>query len=107
MMEKNYLISHMEIADMGYSFADAEQEKEYLESINDDLALKVGAEITRRLPMDKRKYICSLSQEDMAEFLKDQVPDIEETVNSLRELLLKDLKRCSTGYTGGMELDRK
>lgn len=91
-MEQNYLISHKDIADRGYYFLDTEQENQYLTSVNDEFALRVGNEITQRIPKEKRGCICTLSQEELLEFIKENVPDIEETVNKIKERLLKELK---------------
>ena len=91
-MEKNYMICHKDITELGYYFLDREQEERYLKSINDEFALRVGDEIIRRIPPDKQSYIFSLPGEDMLDYIKKNMPDIDETVKEIRENLLKELR---------------
>ena len=91
-MEQNYLICHKEIADMGYYFLNRKQEEQYLKSINDEFAFRVGEEITRSIPEDRKDYLCSLPQEERMDFLKNNIPDIEKTVTRIRKGLLKEIK---------------
>ena len=49
-MRMDYRIKHKDVAELGYYFIEREQEKKYLQSLNDELALRVGTEAIKHLP---------------------------------------------------------
>lgn len=78
-MEDKYSIAHSDISTMGYYFYDARQEKAFLESINDELACRVG------------KYFLQQKNAPELDLLiwKLRTSLMEELWEHRRELLLK------------------
>lgn len=91
-MEKSDLISHEEIADLGYYFLDPGQEERFLQAINDEFALRVGEAITDSLPRDKLMELVSLPEGQMQDFVKKAVPGFGETVIGIRKGIIEELR---------------
>ena len=91
-MEKNNLISHEDIAGLGFYFLGPDQEEQFLQVINDEFALRVGEAITGSLPQDKLVELVSLPAGEMQDFMKRIVPGFEETVIDIRKGLIEELR---------------
>ena len=50
---------------MGYYFPDPKQEERYLESINDELAVRIGVEVCHLLSQDQQIEIGNLARSDL------------------------------------------
>lgn len=71
-MSKNYRIGHKDIAEIGYYFLDREQEEQYLTSVNDEYAMRVGEELTKKL--------------------ENNNPDFEEILTRIRGEILEEIR---------------
>lgn len=91
-MRKKYLIGHRDIAGMGYYFLDSKQEERYLESINDELAVRIGVEVCNVLSQEQQIEIGSLARSDLYEYLKGCVPDIDDMLGRVRTNLLREIR---------------
>lgn len=105
-MEQNNLISHAEIADLGFYFMDHEQEEAFLQVINDEFALRVGEEITSCLPRDKLMVMAALPKKEMRDFIRRTIPGIEEKVIRIRNDLLDELREERRSILLGAGSDR-
>lgn len=88
----DYRIKHKDIADLGYYFMDIEQEKEYLKSLNDELAIRVGTEALRCLPEEKLKVLTSIKRKDINDYVMVNIPEIDEIVIRIRKNYLLEIK---------------
>lgn len=91
-MRKNYLIGHRDIVGMGYYFPEPNQEERYLESINDELAVRIGVEVSNVLSQDQQIEVGNLARSDLYEYLKACVPDIDEMLGRVRTNLLREIR---------------
>ena len=78
---------------MGYYFPDPKQEERYLESINDELAVRIGVEVCHLLSQDQQIEIGNLARSDLYEYLKVCVPDIDESLGMVRTNLLREIRK--------------
>lgn len=91
-MEMNCLICHKDIARIGYYFLDRDQEERFLKSINDELAVRVGKLASRQLSPEMSAEINTIELAEIYEYIKERIPDIDETACAIREIFLKELK---------------
>lgn len=91
-MRKDYLITHKEIAEIGYYFLEHEQEKKFLESINNELVERVATDVCGKLPPEQQIEIAGLVQDELYARLKDIAPGFDETINKNRSNILREIK---------------
>lgn len=88
----DYRIKHKDVAELGYYFMEHEQEKEYLKSLNDELAIRVGTEVLRYLPEEKLRVLSSVKREEINDYLMENIPEIEKLVLRIRNNYLLEIK---------------
>ena len=88
----DYMIKHKDVAELGYYFMEHEQEKKYLKSLNDELALRVATEALRYLPEEKLKVLSSVKREEVIDYVMGNIPEIEEIVIRIRKNYLLEIK---------------
>ena len=88
----NCLICHKDIANIGYYFLDRDQEECFLKSINDEFAARVGKSVCGHLSQKMAAEINALSPEELYEYIKEKIPDIDKTANAIREGFLTELR---------------
>ena len=89
----NYRIEHKDIADLGYYFLDQKHEEKYLESLNDELSLRVGLEVMNRFSEKKYKALSSVEIEELIDYLKENNPQIDRLVIRVREKYLHEIRK--------------
>ncbi len=85
-------IKHKDVAELGYYFIEREQEEKYLESLNDELALRVGMEAIKYLPEEKLRGLSSVKREEMNDYLMGNIPEMDEMVIRIRKNYLIEIK---------------
>ena len=96
-MRNNYWIEHRDIADLGYYFIEFEQEQKYLQSLNDELALRVGAEAIKHLSPQKLEELSFLKKEEVFDFMVNNIPEMEKMVYRIRKDYLLEIKSKRRG----------
>ena len=87
----NYYIKHNDIAGLGYYFGDNGQEDRYLESVNEELAVRVGGEICKILSPDMIEKLSFLPDSEIFDYLTRHIPGMHEIINKTREDLLEEI----------------
>lgn len=91
-MSKSFLIKHEDIAGVGYYFLEKNQEEQYLESINSELAVRVDTEIRKRLSISRQMELSNLSTEEIFDRVKNRMPDIDHVIEKIRSTLLNEIR---------------
>lgn len=91
-MKTTNLITHSDITEIGYYFLDREQEKLFLESINDELAERIGEDLLLRLSSDNRAIAFALPFDEIYDFFERNIPNMQSTVSQIKVDYLAELK---------------
>jgi len=89
---KNY-ITKQEICKYGYNFEDKQFEKMFLEFLNEELAVEVGATISKLLSPEQIKEINRLAEDTSEENTATITALLAETVPNSSMIVEKSLKR--------------
>lgn len=96
-MRNNYWIEHKDIADLGYYFIEFEQEQKYLQSLNDELAMRVGTEAIKHLSPQKLDELSFVNKEDVFIYIMNNIPEMEKMVYKIRNDYLLEIKSKRRG----------
>ena len=91
-MRMDYRIKHKDVAELGYYFIEREQEKKYLQSLNDELALRVGTEAIKHLPEEKLRGLSSIKREEVNGYLMENILEMDEMIIRIRKNYLLEIK---------------
>ena len=78
---------------MGYCFFDREQEDLCLRSINDEFANRVGLMVTCQLSQDDQMRLCALPRNEIHDYVKKLMPEIDCDIQAIRKKYLEELKQ--------------
>lgn len=92
-MRKNYFIDNEDLKNAGYYFISSEEEKKYLDLINDELVYRVGEGLREVLCEEEYLKLLKLSPEEIQLYLKGQGFEFEKYVLEVRSKYLNDIKK--------------
>jgi hypothetical protein len=91
-MNTDYLIRHKDLAKIGYYFIDAQQERLFLDAVNDEFAERVGEHCLEITGNDMYENPIRLADK-IKKALDTTGTDINSIILEIRQSLLNDLKQ--------------
>ena len=91
-MKLNYLITHQDIAKLGYYFLDKGQENAFLGHLNDEFAKRIGTSLFEQLKKDGHMSDAYVSPKEIREFFFEKNSEAESVIEDIRSQILKDVK---------------